>query len=185
MSIIKKEIRRIIRAKKKEIDSSKRDVLSESLLDILKNNPLYQISKNIFIFWSMDDEIDTRKFIVDNAHAKNFYLPAIVGENELELRLFKGMDDLKPGMEFNILEPVGKKLDDLALVDLAIIPGIAFDRERGRMGRGRGFYDRILKSLSNDCKKIGICYSLQIVDHVPMDEHDVYMDLIITDAEVI
>ena len=81
-----------------------------------------------------------------------------------------------PGV-FGILEPdYSCERIDMAEIDFAVIPGVAFDRNGGRLGRGKGYYDRLLKG--SKAVKAGICFNEQIADRVPMDVHDGRMDMI-------
>lgn len=68
-------------------------------------------------------------------------------------------------------------------IDLIIVPGVAFDRQRNRLGRGKGFYDRLLSTLN--VPKIGISYDFQLKDQIPVEPFDRKMDLIITEKEII
>ena len=68
-------------------------------------------------------------------------------------------------------------------IDLIIVPGVAFDRQHNRLGRGKGFYDRLLSTL--DVPKIGICYDFQLKDQIPAEPFDRKMDLIITEKEIL
>ena len=80
------------------------------------------------------------------------------------------------------MEPSGGKVIDPAEVEFAVIPGMAFDSECNRMGRGKGFYDKLLPYLK--CKKIGLAYDFQIVSHIPCDEHDMPLDMVISESAV-
>ena len=93
------------------------------------------------------------------------------------------MQSMKEGEQFGILEPTGEIFSDYEKIDLMIIPGVAFDRERKRIGRGRGFYDRLLAVNQN--KKMGICFSCQLVESVPTEDFDVKMDFVVTPNEII
>jgi 5-formyltetrahydrofolate cyclo-ligase len=81
---------------------------------------------------------------------------------------------------FGILEPMDG-LDEVAVeeVDVFLCPGLGFDRKGGRMGRGRGFYDRMLKQAKPEAVKLGVCFPFQMVDDVVMESHDVRMDGVI------
>lgn len=76
------------------------------------------------------------------------------------------------------MEPTGELFTDYDLIDVAIVPGMAFDREGHRLGRGKGYYDRFLAQLPH-IYKIGICFPFQLVDKVPADVHDILMDEVI------
>ena len=84
-----------------------------------------------------------------------------------------------PGV-FGILEPDDScKRIDVAEVDLAVIPGLAFDEKGGRLGRGKGYYDRLLNGMK--AVKAGVCFNEQLIGRVPMDVHDGRMDMIVTE----
>ena len=90
-------------------------------------------------------------------------------------------DDMTEG-NYGILEPkhTTPKIDE-NLIDLAFIPGLAFDKRGGRVGYGGGFYDRFMNNMRKEAKKIGLAYNFQILDEVPMEKHDLFIDGIITD----
>lgn len=73
------------------------------------------------------------------------------------------------------------KLIPLERIDIAIVPGIAFDEKGGRLGTGGGYYDRLLPKLSVTTRKVSIAFEDQIVPQVPMEPHDRYIDIIITE----
>lgn len=108
---------------------------------------------------------------------KTILLPRVTSETDMELRLYTGPDDLSRGA-FGIMEPCGVLFTDYSRIDLAVIPGMAFDRHGHRLGRGRGYYDRFLPLLPR-AYKIGICFPFQLVDTVPTDPTDVIMDEVV------
>lgn len=77
-----------------------------------------------------------------------------------------------------------RRVDPLEF-DLAVIPGVAFDSRRCRIGYGAGYYDRFLMTLRPDCLKVGIAYEMQMIDKFSVDEHDIPMDLVITENRII
>ena len=127
----------------------------------------------------MNDEVHTHEFIAKWAQTKRIILPVVVGD-ELELRLYTGPQDLTIS-SYGIAEPTGELFTEYHSIDLAIIPGMAFDRFGHRLGRGKGYYDKLLPHIS--CLKVGICFSFQIVEEVPTDALDISMDVIISNNE--
>ncbi|OQW46892.1 MAG: hypothetical protein A4S09_03005 [Proteobacteria bacterium SG_bin7] len=87
--------------------------------------------------------------------------------------------------KLGILEPDQKTSQAVEVGELVgiLVPGVAFDEEGHRMGRGRGFYDRFLSQFTG--KKIGVCFDIQVFSEVPQDPHDVRMDVIITDERIL
>lgn len=174
----KKKLRKEIRKRKKELGKEKLIELSLPVIEKLEKHILFEKAKTILLFYSMDDEVYTHgivKKIVENK-SKKIVLPCVKGDN-LVLSELKSMDELVAGEQFGILEPTGDILENWNNIDLAIIPGVAFDVNGNRMGRGRGFYDKILNNLS--CPKIGLTLPFQIVDYIPVDRHDVKLDDVI------
>ena len=90
-------------------------------------------------------------------------------------------DDLVKG-SFGISEPQAAEIDPCT-VDLVIVPGVAYDRQMNRLGRGKGYYDRLLAGISAPC--IGICFDCQLVGRVPAESHDRPMDAVITPSVLI
>ena len=99
---------------------------------------------------------------------------------------------MKPN-KFKILEPVIKSIglktapsiNIFGLIDLAIIPGLAFDRQAFRLGHGSGFYDKLLNKMPEKTKLIGLAFQEQIVNVLPQEPHDHKMDMVLTDEGII
>lgn len=105
--------------------------------------------------------------------------PKVVGD---ELKFYRVRDfatDFAKG-SFGIPEPLDG-LDEIPIhdIDVFLCPGLGFDRHGGRMGRGKGFYDRILAKANPSAYKIGVCFPFQLVDKITTDEWDVVMDEVI------
>lgn len=172
----KKETRRQIRNLKKTFSPTDRMTESSAIWEQMERLPLFRESHTVFIYWSMDDEVYTPDFIRKWKDEKRFILPCVVGD-ELELKYFDNEQLLQEGENFRIPEPVGTALTDYSVIDLAIIPGMAFDSKGHRLGRGKGYYDKILKSIA--APKIGVCFRFQFLDNVPVDALDVPMNKVI------
>ncbi len=87
--------------------------------------------------------------------------------------------------KLGILEPDPAKAKAVAKNELRgiLVPGVAFDEQGHRMGRGRGYYDRYLSNFNG--KKLGVCFDIQIFPDIPRDPHDVRMDVVITDERIL
>lgn len=150
--------------------------LSVTVCAALEKNTNFQKAKTVLCFWSLPDEVHTHDFIKKWANTKTILLPKVVGE-KLELHVFTNENDMTKG-EFGINEPTSEIFSDYEKIDLCIIPGLAFDRQGGRMGRGKGFYDRFLPK--TNCHKIGICFPWQIVPKIECAPWDIPMDEIVS-----
>ena len=131
------------------------------------------------LYHSLPDEVDTHT-IVDSLlmNGKTILLPRVTGEGTMELHRYNSPKDMEIGA-YGIMEPTGPLFTDYADIDLAIVPGVAFDHDGNRMGRGKGYYDRFLP-LIPDTYKIGVCFPFQMITSIPAEEHDIRMDEIIT-----
>lgn len=133
----------------------------------------------VLAYSALPDEVPTQSLLDHLVAAdKTVLLPRVVNNTDMELRHYTGRHDLQPGA-YGIMEPVGQPFTEYEQIDVAIIPGMAFDREGHRLGRGKGYYDRFLSRVPN-IYKIGLCFSWQLVDSVPTDEHDIRMDETVT-----
>lgn len=172
----KKIIRKRISAAKKLC--SKKWMLEKSALIFNQIEQLAQFrdAKTILLYYSLPDEVQTEEYISKWCKLKRIVLPLVKGD-ELLLKLYD-VNKIEDGYR-SIKEPSSDSIDvSPQEIDLAIIPGVAFDRQFNRLGRGKGFYDRILPKLK--CKKIGICYNFQIIDKVPTESFDAPLDLVIS-----
>lgn len=175
MRIKKEEIRRLIRQEIKRYSLDELNSMSEDILSTIEEQPSFIQTQHILLFHSLTDEVNTHKFIEKWKRLKHIYLPVVKGD-DLEIVLYGDKSSLKTG-KFGILEPHGIKIKNLSILELAIIPGVAFDIKGNRLGRGRGYYDRLLPKLS--CIKLGICFPFQILETIPTEEHDIRLDGII------
>ena len=129
------------------------------------------------LYHSLKDEVDTHEFIRKWSRLKRILLPVVVGD-DLELRVYTGPDDLAIGA-YGIEEPTGSRFTDYAAIGFIAVPGVAFDRNGNRLGRGKGYYDRLLPRIPA-AYKAGICFPYQLVEEVPAEPFDIRMDEIIT-----
>ncbi len=134
-------------------------------------------SRVVMAFWPLPDEVDVRP-LIDRlvAEGRTVVLPKVTGDETMELRRYTSQADLSEGA-FHILEPVGEPFVDYEQIDVALVPGVAFDAAGHRLGRGRGYYDRFLAEHLAP-RLIGVCFPFQRVAVVPVDAHDVVLDQI-------
>ncbi len=133
-------------------------------------------AKVVLLYCPLADEVWLDESLFVNWDDHKVLLPKVVGD-DLELRIFDGFDSLEKGA-FGILEPVGEMFTDYDAVDFVVVPGMAFDKAGHRLGRGKGYYDRLLPRLRN-AYKIGVCFPFQFFDEIPSEPHDVRMDCVV------
>lgn len=125
----------------------------------------------------LHDEIDiTPLFRLEN---KRFFIPSF-DETKSCYRMARYTPKLKKG-KFDIPEPVQPQWAQPDEMDLILVPGTAFDRHGGRLGRGGGFYDRLLPLYSS--QRIGTACSFQMVESIPSEPHDIRMDALLTEKD--
>ena len=131
--------------------------------------------QTVMAYGPLSDEVDIKPliaFLVAKGHT--VLLPKVLDEEHMELRRYTSSSDLAEGA-FHIMEPVGQPFTDYHSIDVALVPGMAFDAAGHRLGRGRGYYDRFLANHSQ-LFKIGVCFPFQRVAEVPIENNDVCMD---------
>ncbi len=159
--------------------------LREAALD---SHPVYQLLtrwlerhpalRTIATFAALPGEIDLSSLTASHPEI-HWAFPRVSGET-LVFHRVKNQAELLPGA-FHILEPSPTLPEtEISAIDAFICPGLAFDARGGRLGRGKGFYDRILKNARADAQKIGVCHALQRVPDVFSEAHDIRMDQIIS-----
>ncbi len=164
------------------ISADRRKRKSEKITRLLIQHKAFQEAKSLMIYASLPSEVQTRKLISQALLLKKrVYLPSI-DEKKLRISLYRIRNikkDLLKGA-YGIPEPkrLKRHLGKPNHLDLIIIPGLAFDLKGGRLGRGKGYFDRFLMK-TKKIKKIGIAFKEQIALKIPMSRLDVKMDEII------
>ena len=173
----KKELRQQIKQLKAMTPLALRAVEAEMVFKTIKAMPVWQQSRHILCYWSLPDELPTHESVNQwLADGKSIYLPRVCGD-DLEIVPYLGAQSLDDNNKFHIGEPVGDAVDASCL-ELMIVPAVALDPQRNRLGRGKGFYDRLLSTTS--CPTIGVACDFQMVDEVPVEPHDRPLDCVVT-----
>ena len=153
---------------------------ADEVFEQLEKTAAFLLADRILMYHSLPDELSTHRFL-DKWHGrKSFYLPRVNGVN-LEILPYDE-SRLELGA-FHIEEPTGNNTVPAEDIELVIVPAVAYDRSGNRLGRGKGFYDRLLATTK--ATKVGVGYEFQIVDEIPAEPHDVKMDMVIKQKTVI
>ncbi len=178
----KKNLRNEMKAKLAKLKPEELKAKSEALEKKFAESPEFEAADSILIYVATSSEPETRKIISEALkRTKAVFVPKVEGDFICVCRLH-ALEQLLPG-KFGIHEPPGEAKCELKQFDVVVIPGLAFDLHGGRLGRGGGFYDRLLSSLSGNF--IGFCFDEQVVGEVPKMEHDMHVHKIFTDERVI
>lgn len=190
MSTQKKNLRSEIIKKRVQMDPETLAHASSCITQSIVNTPLFQGARNILVFLSFKNEVDTSEIILAAlAQGSQVFVPVVVDKNsDLKLVAYYGPQTPMRLSSYGIREPLisDQNTTTIDAIDLVLAPGVAFDRMGHRMGYGGGFYDRMLEKVGRDqLWVIALAFSMQIVDEVPCDPWDALMDAIITEDEVI
>lgn len=176
----KQELRQFVRAQKKLHSAAQMAAMSEEICSRVLDSDCWQKSETLLLYYPLADEVDVRPLIFRAVEAgKRVLLPVCVG-NDLELYPYEGDASLVVG-SYGIMEPAGTQFppERYSEIDLAIVPGMAYDRSGHRLGRGKGYYDRLLPRLDR-ARRQGVCFPFQFLAEVPADDHDVSVHDVIT-----
>ena len=146
----------------------------------LERTAAFLMADKVLMYHSLPDELSTHAFLRKWGPKKHFYLPRVNGVN-LDILPYDEQR-LELG-SFHIEEPTGDACVDPSEIELIIVPAVAYDRRGNRLGRGKGFYDRLLAEAK--ATKIGVGYEFQLLDELPAEPHDIPMDMVITQSTTI
>jgi 5-formyltetrahydrofolate cyclo-ligase len=184
---LKKDIREKAHAARNAQEN--KDELSQQICDRFVALPEFASAKTVMFYVDVRSEVRTRQHLpAALTSGKRIIIPYCV-DGELELFHLESMDELSLGM-YRILEPkpelrtVASKRVEIEALDLIMVPGVAFDRRGGRSGHGKGYYDKLLEHARPDTPLVALAFECQMFDEVPMQDHDIFMDKVITEAAV-
>ena len=178
----KKELRRYIREQKRHFTPQQLGEMSLGIMSSLLSHSQIQKADTILMYHSLPDEVDTHSALGQLlAMGKKVLLPKVVSETEMTIHEYTGRDSLQPSEPYGILEPTTPELSivNCQLSIVIVVPGMAFDRQGHRLGRGKGYYDRFLSRIPN-IYKIGVCFPFQLIDKVPFEPTDILVDEVLT-----
>jgi 5-formyltetrahydrofolate cyclo-ligase len=178
---LRKEIKEKRRKQSKEDNRKKSKEIREKLFSLKE----FKDAETILFYISYDGEVFTHDMIVESFYKKNIVVPVSNKEdNTLILSRLKSWEELSVG-SYMILEPRREKIRKTGIseINLIIVPGVAFDRKGNRLGHGKGYYDRLLKTTKSPV--VALAFEFQIIEKIPTDEHDKPVDMIITEDRII
>lgn len=183
----KKDIRSQMLNMRNLLVQSEVEQRSSCIIEKLLAMEYYRDSSVIMTYVSIRNEVRTLDLIASALRDdKTLAVPlCITDTKDLKPCRITGLDDLVEGI-FGIPEPVGScEVVDIDKLDIVIVPGVAFDRKLNRLGHGAGYYDRFLARLGAKTLKIGLAFDFQLVDSLPVESHDIPLDILITETKTI
>ena len=153
---------------------------SARLCEAIAASPAWQSARTVAIFAPQPREPDV-EMLWSRGSGKSFAYPRVT-EGRLDLHRVDSLYELAPGA-FGVREPAADLAHAVSpgTLDLILVPGVAFTADGARLGRGGGFYDRLLASLPAHVCKIGACFSLQLLGELPKEPHDQHVDFLATE----
>lgn len=175
----KEDIRRRVKARKSMLTEIERIASARNVFDKLEKLAAFAMSNRILIYNSLPDELSTREFIDRWVDTKEFFLPRV---NGIDLDILPYDRQRMHIGAFRIEEPSGDDIHDPESLEMIIVPAVAYDRNGNRVGRGKGFYDRLLRKTK--ALRVGVAYDFQLVDEIEIEAHDIPVDIVITETGI-
>lgn len=178
--MIKSELRKSLKAKRSAL--SKEEVIKKSkkICEIFASSKEFLSANTIMVYLSINNEVDTKDIILKAFELKKTVLVPVTEGTKITPFVLDMSSPLLPG-GYGILEPQNSIKWDKN-IDLCIIPGLGFDRFGGRIGFGKGCYDRFLSFV--DCKKVGFAFGCQIEEKIYTEPTDIPVDIVVTEEEM-
>lgn len=182
----KSELRKSMMNKRDSMPASIRLGHSKIIMDKLRHLSIYKDARLIFVYVSFRSEVETHSFINQALlDGKRIAVPLTITNGKLLLPCeITSLEELTVGT-WGILEPDKDNIREIDYkeIDLALVPGLAFDPFGNRLGYGAGYYDRFLPNLRNSSVLVGMGFDFQLIDQVQAGPFDVPMDSILTNEE--
>lgn len=185
---LKAEIRKVAFANRRNQED--KDAISRRIMASFMEQPEYQQANTVMFYVDVRAEVRTRHDLPGAlASGKKIVVPWCNADGELELFHLESMGELEIGM-YKILEPreelrgVDSKRVEVTELDVIMVPGVGFDSKGGRTGMGKGYYDKCLQHARPDATLTAVCFDCQIFEEIPVQQHDIYMDRVITESTV-
>lgn len=168
---LRERILELLKSQSEEERLKKSRVIAAKLLGIQE----YREARTILFYASCKGEVETFEMMKQASQLKKTIgLPRVINAARFVPARVDDFQALESG-PYGIAQPKNDEAHNLQtdMIDLVVVPGVAFDRRNNRLGRGQGCYDRFLQSLPKDVPTIGLAFDFQIVDHLPsLDTHD-------------
>ncbi len=165
-----------------------KEAYSQQIIDKILESDEYKAAQICFLYASMADEVQTKVLIEESLRAgKRVCLPYITDKHNsmMEAAEIFSLNELKTGA-YGILSVAEDKLRIVApeQLDFVLIPAVAVDKNGYRLGMGGGYYDRYI-ARTHKAELIAAVYDCQLAQWIPTDEHDIQVDAIITEKQII
>ncbi len=179
----KRDMRKEMKRRLQELTPAERETYNRRIWERFFQLEAVKRAKTVMIYYGVGTEIDTVPLIEGLlSQGKTVGLPVCREDMNLDIGRIKSLRQVKARhfKHFTLMEPWNTPFLEPAVLDMAVIPGIAFDIKGNRLGHGAGYYDRFLSSVPPKVYKLGLAYDIQIMAQIPVAEHDRPMDGLLT-----
>jgi 5-formyltetrahydrofolate cyclo-ligase len=185
---VKASLRWLYLEKRDQLTDAEVAVRSQAIVQRLYQMPEYQAAKLVFSYVTHSHEVDTRGIITDLIYATDRQVAVPLcnpADKTMTASIVNKWDELRQGL-FGVWEP---KKNHVRIVDphelnVALVPGIVFDKRGYRIGHGQGYYDRFLGQYRTNMISIGLSFDIQVIDEIPVSMHDMPVNYIVTETQV-
>jgi 5-formyltetrahydrofolate cyclo-ligase len=182
----KTRLRAALRERLAAVPDSERDARSASIVERLEGLVEVRDADSLLLHRSLRTEVSLERLLATAlARGQSVLVPRVDGARLIHVEIDE--DTSWRRSTLGVLEPLAGDSPELCGKIVALIPGLAFDAQGGRLGRGGGHYDRFLREMrgTHSIHAIGVAFDVQIVEHVPMDDHDERVDRVVTESRVL
>ena len=172
----KRELRKHIKGCIAESSPTELVQRSAPLMERIEQLESYAEARVVALYWSLAGEVCTHELVRRAVLTKRVVLPVVTGDVMHFAEVAPDLSNLSQGA-FGVMEPREGKVCDPAEIDFMLVPGMAFDRTGGRLGHGKGYYDRYFELYKG--VTAGVCFDFQMVEEVPCEPFDRCVDMVI------
>jgi 5-formyltetrahydrofolate cyclo-ligase len=174
-----------MRAARSALDPAVRASASRAIAARVAALPAWAAARTVALYAAIGAEVETAELArLAVAAGKRVAWPRLAGAERAMEFAIASPAGLVPGRASAPEPPPGAPVVPPAEIDLALVPGLAFDAAGGRLGRGRGHYDATLAGMRPDAARVGVAFECQVVERVPSEPHDVSLDAVVTESRV-
>jgi len=174
LDLEKKALRKRMRERKAALSAEEKILKSKRIFEFIESQSWFTEAKVVMCYWSLPDEVITHDFCLKWMKLKTLLLPRMVGPDIVPV-VFDGQLVKEPTL--GVEEPQGELYSQTDMINVILVPGVAFDRYGNRLGRGKAYYDKFLHTTK--ALKVGVCFEEQLAEKIPTDHHDLPMDQVV------
>ncbi|MBR4853118.1 MAG: 5-formyltetrahydrofolate cyclo-ligase [Alistipes sp.] len=180
----KKELRRVVKERFKALGEDEKLRKSALLIERLGEILAQRKASVVALFSPMNDEVQIIPLVEKQAQSGvcRVVLPRVesMADGEAEMEFYDYEPTQMAVGAFGIIEPQAGEPCEASEIDVMVVPGVAFDSNGGRLGRGKGYYDRYISRVGFRAECIGVCFDFQLFDKLPTEPHDRAMDMVVS-----